>query len=64
MSTYINSADVFVITPRISFLSVDDESNAVFLHVSSADEGQKHRQQTAGITQLLTLNVKYSSIDC
>jgi hypothetical protein len=56
MSTYFKSVAVFVITPCVSFLSTDDEPNAVFLHVSSADEGQKHRHQSAGIALLLMLN--------
>jgi hypothetical protein len=37
----------------VSFYSSDDESDAVFLHVSSADEGQKHQYRSGSIALLI-----------
>jgi hypothetical protein len=57
MSIYFTSVAVCVVMLCISFLSVDDESNTVFLHVSSADEEQKCTHQS-GKRILLIHNVK------
>jgi hypothetical protein len=37
----------------VSFYSSDDESDAVFLHVSSADEGQKYQYRSGSIALLI-----------
>jgi hypothetical protein len=54
-----HSAALLLTTPYISFLSVDDKSNAVFIFL--LQKKVRKRYQSQSLTQLLIFNVKWSS---
>jgi hypothetical protein len=41
--------DLYFLTPGISFLSADDKTVCVFLHVPSASEGQEQQHKSGNI---------------